>query len=224
MNIKAFLQKYKHAWILMYGIIYIKWFSYLETTVKKGYHIIHVGLDDKIPFIEYFIVPYMLWFLYITVTLAYFFFTNVKDYYKMCFFLFSGMTVFLIVSTIFPNGHHLRPEVFARDNIFVHAVQFLYRIDTPTNICPSIHVYNSIGALIAILKSERLRMNKKITIPATILTVLICCATVFLKQHSFVDVITATIMAGVFYQIVYKADYSLQERNNRNLIEQFFNS
>ena len=36
----------------------------------------------------------------------------------------------------------------------------------------------------------------------------ICCATVFLKQHSMFDVITALILAFVMYEIVYKADWN----------------
>ena len=62
---KAFFQKYKHAWVLLYGFIYLPWFFWLESRANQPYHVIHVWLDDKIPFVEYFIVPYLLWFVYI---------------------------------------------------------------------------------------------------------------------------------------------------------------
>ena len=79
MNIKRkigdFFKKYKHAWVFSYALLYGPWFYYLETHVTSGYHIIYSPIDDKIPFIEYFIVPYLLWFVFIAVVFAYFFFT-----------------------------------------------------------------------------------------------------------------------------------------------------
>lgn len=54
---KAFFQKYKHAWVLLYAFLYLPWFFWLESRANLPYHVIHVWLDDKIPFVEYFIVP-----------------------------------------------------------------------------------------------------------------------------------------------------------------------
>ena len=80
-TIAAFLRKYSHVWILSYGLIYLTWFCYLERTVTRNYHVMHVAMDDYIPFNEYFIVPYLMWFLYVAVTILYFLFTvnNVMD-------------------------------------------------------------------------------------------------------------------------------------------------
>ena len=141
----------------------------------------HPLLDDKIPFIEYFIVPYMLWFAFITVTIGYFFFCNTNEFYRLCLFLFTGMTIFLIVSTLYPNGQLLRPDTFARENIFVDMVRTLYATDTPTNILPSIHVYNSLGAYIAISHNQKLRENTLIHYGSLALTVLIILSTNVLK-------------------------------------------
>lgn len=214
---KIFIKRYRHAWILFaYACLYLPWFIYLEKTVTKNYHIIHMALDDYIPFNEYFIIPYFLWFAYVSGAVVYFLFTNKSDYYKLCTFLFSGMTIFLIVSTVFPNGHHLRPVVFERDNIFTHMVSSLYRTDTSTNLFPSIHVYNSIGVQIAVMNSGRLAGHKWIQRGSFALCVSIILSTVFLKQHSVFDVITAFIMAAAFYLIVYGIDYeAFSERRRR---------
>lgn len=75
-NLKAFFQKYKHAWVLLYVFIYFPWFTYLEKHVTSNFNVIHTALDDKIPFIEFFIVPYMLWFGYVAYAVLYFFFKN----------------------------------------------------------------------------------------------------------------------------------------------------
>ena len=80
----------------------------------------------------------------------------------MTTFFFSGMTIFLIICTVFPNGLNLRPDTFVRDNIFVDMVRQLYQTDTSTNVLPSIHVFNSIGAVIAISHSDALKKHKAV--------------------------------------------------------------
>ena len=62
------MKKYRHAWVLLYGFIYMPWFIWLEKHVRQGYYLIHSPLDDYIPFVEYFIVPYFLWFVFIAAT------------------------------------------------------------------------------------------------------------------------------------------------------------
>ncbi len=216
----AFLKRYRHGWILpAYACLYLPWFMHLERTVTKHYHLIHMRADDLIPFNEIFIIPYFLWFLYISTTVLYFLFTNKYDFYRICLFLFTGMTIFLIVSTVYPNGHHLRPASFTRDNVFTQMVASLYRTDTSTNLFPSIHVYNSLGAHFAVLNSERLTNKKWIRFGSLILCVSIILSTVFLKQHSVFDVITAFIMAAVMYAVVYFMDFSTYTERRRSRIK-----
>lgn len=69
---KNFIKKYRHAWVLLYGLIYMPWFIYLERRIDVHYFLIHSPLDDYIPFIEYFIVPYLLWFAFVAVAAGYF--------------------------------------------------------------------------------------------------------------------------------------------------------
>ena len=189
--------------LLMYGALYITWFSIIEKHRFSHYAVIHTVIDDKIPFVEAFIVPYYLWFFYVSLTLLFFLVTlDVEEYYKNFFFLITGMTLFLLISTFFPNMHHLRPIVMPRDNIFTSLVQIIYRKDTATNLWPSIHVYNSIGTMIAVRRSKR--MKKPLKIASDILGVLIILSTMFVKQHSAYDVVTAILMAVFFYIFYYR--------------------
>ena len=217
-----FIDKYRHAVpLIIYGIIYLAWFSHLEQTVTSHYRVIHVALDDHIPFCEIFVVPYLLWFAYVAVVVAYFFFRDKDDYFRTCTFLFTGMTIFLLVSTLWPNGHHLRPYIMPRDNVFTHLVSMLYKADTPTNLWPSIHVYNSLGCHIAVMHSNRLKSHKGIRIGSLILCVSIIMSTMFIKQHSAFNVATAFILAAAMYGIVYRTDtllnfyHNLQQRRKR---------
>lgn len=215
-----FYQKYKHGLvILIYSIIYTMLFSYLENRAVHGYHIVHTVFDDSIPFCEYFVIPYLLWFPYMFLAVLYFIFlnNNKHEYYQLIFNLMMGMTVFLIVSYVYPNVQHLRPTEFARDNIFTDLVKWLYKTDTPTNILPSIHVFNSLAIHMSITSCENLRKYKAIRYGSFILTVLIIMSTMFLKQHSVIDVCLGATLALfgslIFYpQKIYVTVRSMREQ------------
>ena len=133
-RISGFIDRNKALFLLSYFAIYLPWFGHLEKTVTTHFHVIHTALDDYIPFCEYFIIPYLLWFGYVGWGIGYFYLKDRSEYFRLCAMLFTGMTIFLIMSTIYPNGHYLRPTTFARDNIFVHIVKWLYASDTATNL------------------------------------------------------------------------------------------
>lgn len=214
---KQLFVKYKHAIpLILYGFIYLAWFAWLERRTTGHYRVIHMAADDYIPFCEAFVVPYFLWFIYVAAVVLYFLFQNKTDYYKTCTFLFTGMTVFLIISTLWPNGHHLRPLVMPRDNVFTHLVKLLYNVDTATNLWPSIHVYNSLGAHFAIIRSKEFENKKGIRIGSFLLAASIILSTMFLKQHSVFDVLTAFVMAAIMYTIVYRTDLLMNLRANRS--------
>lgn len=201
---KSFINKYRHIWpFLVYFPIYMIWFCLLEKNITD-YHIIHSRIDDIIPFVEYFIIPYYLWFPYVIFTIALAFFTDKKEYWHTVKFLVTGMTIFLIVSTVYPNGLNLRPAVFPRDNFCTRLCLKLYSADTSTNVIPSIHVFNSLGCLLCIFRCGYTRKKRWLTIAATVLTTLIILSTMFIKQHSVLDVAAASVMALVVYFIVYK--------------------
>lgn len=212
-KVKGFCQKYRHGIpLVIFGIIYLSWFSYLERTVVRNYRVIHMAVDDHIPFLEVFIIPYLLWFFYVAGVIMVFFFKDKDDYYKTCTFLFTGMTIFLIISTLWPNGHHLRPYIMPRDNIFTDMVAALWRTDTPTNLWPSIHVYNSLGAHFAIVNSKQFENRKGIRRASLVLCVSIILSTMLIKQHSVFDVLTAFGLAAVMFALVYRYDVVLSIR------------
>lgn len=180
-----------------YGILYIILFRFLERRPVYGYHVIHTVFDDLIPFCEIFIIPYLLWFFYIVGTVAYFVFINKnkREYYQLAFNLIMGMTLFLVVSWLYPSVQRLRPAIFPRENVFIDLVRMLYRSDTPTNILPSIHVFNSLAVHMAISSCEALQDKKAVRYGSLVLCILIILSTMFLKQHSVIDVCLGATLA-----------------------------
>lgn len=191
-------------WILLYGTIYMcafYWIEHRTTEVTR----IWMPLDDRIPFCEYFIVPYWLWFLFVAVTLIYFVFLNEsrQEYWNLALHLGIGMTLFILISWLFPNGQDLRP-VLSGENVFERAVLRLYEADTPTNIFPSIHVFNSVACCVAWIKNEICQRHKGLAGGIVAVTMLIVLSTVFLKQHSLWDVIGALVLNGMSYYLIYE--------------------
>lgn len=205
-TINNLFKKYRHAVVILYLPIYMICFLWLEGRDSVSYHSIHCPVDDWIPFNELFIVPYFLWFGYVAAVLVFLFFQtgHIKDFYRCAATLMLGMTICLIIYTIFPNGQPLRPAVFPRQNFFVDLVAGIYRSDTPTNVCPSIHVYNSLAIHIGLAKSHYFKNKKGWKAASLVLCILICLSTMFLKQHSFIDVICALILYAFCHILIYR--------------------
>lgn len=212
---KELCSRYKGLTVMaIYCVVYLAAFYYLEHR-NISYHVIHFGIDAYIPFCEYFIVPYLLWFAYVALAVVYFGIKDQEEGNKLIAFLIAGMTIFLVVSAVFPNGLHLRPKTFARDNIFVDMVKKLYMIDTSTNVIPSIHVYNSIAVMIAVWRTKLLEKHKVIKSGMMLLGISIICSTVLLKQHSMLDVLVAFILAALIYTVCYREEVATRTSVSR---------
>ena len=209
-KIFEYLRHNTHLFLLLYALIYIPWFCWLEekVNINSNFHVIHMALDDYIPFCEFFVIPYYLWFIYMAAGIIFIAFTDGKLCWRLGIFLITGMTVFLFISTVYPNGQLLRPDTFARDNVFVHIVQRLYASDTPTNLFPSVHVFNSIAVNIAVWHSDNFKKNKAVRYGSAVLMVLIILSTMFLKQHSVFDVVTGMVLAVFMYSVVYTTNWA----------------
>ncbi|MDE7207682.1 MAG: phosphatase PAP2 family protein [Lachnospiraceae bacterium] len=196
--------KYRSLLVMcIYAVFYMIAFFYLEQRTG-AVHQIHFGIDAYIPFCEVFIIPYLMWFGYVAFTVCFLCVRDQEESEKLVAFLMAGMTIFIVVSAVYPNGHHLRPVVFPRDNVFTRMIAVLYASDTPTNVLPSIHVYNSIAIMIAVWRSKCFKGHKIVTGLMLALGVSIIFSTVLIKQHSMIDVLMAFILSGLMYSLCYK--------------------
>ena len=207
------MKTFKKIWwrllFASYTFIYLPWFFFLEskiTTDYPGIHIINGPIDDMIPFCEIFVIPYFLWFVYIAASCVFMLLkANNQEFISFALSLIIGMSVCMIICMIYPNGLTLRPESTS-DTILGKMVASLYKTDTPTNVFPSIHVYNSLGAHFAVMNNETLSGKKWVRRGSLILCVSIILSTMFIKQHSMFDVLMAFIMGAVMYAAVYYYD------------------
>lgn len=201
--IGSFLKRYPHWKLLLYWPLYGLAFELLEWVAKpRFYHVMYCPLDDKIPFMEIFILPYYLWFIALIWIHVYTFFKEPEVFRKLMYFVMCTQTLAVIIFALYPSIQFLRPEVMPRDNIFTDMVSHIYAIDTNTNVCPSLHVIGGIGVWLAAMQCKAFR-SIGWRLYLHISTILICISTVFLKQHSVIDIPVALIVCLIGYVPAY---------------------
>lgn len=182
--------QFRHLLYLLGWVGYFILYFLTENLIPREKCVpVHCRLDDVIPFCEYFVIPYVGWYVLIVVSLLYFALYH-PDYFKslMKFIIVTQITA-MAIYIIFPNRQDLRPEVFVRDNIFTDILGLLYRFDTSTNVCPSLHVAYSVGIASTWIKEPA--ASKRCKVFVTVFCFLVCISVAFVKQHSVVDIIAA---------------------------------
>ncbi len=201
-----FSKKYNHIFLLLFWPIHGALFYLYEQVLPLKFYAVECSLDSLIPFNEFMIIPYWLWYAYIIGIMIYWFFKDVNEFRLYMYFVIISYGLTMIIYLIYPTEQNLRPTEFARDNIFVDMVKSLYETDTNTNVCPSLHVIGQMAALFAALR-VKIKNNvwRLVWIAAWIVSsIFVCASTVNLKQHSIIDVFAGLIVSAIIYFVVYK--------------------
>ena len=194
--------EFRHLLLLLYWPIYGLTFLILERGLTLTYHPVETALDARIPFCEYFVPAYYFWFVFLIGIHFYTAFFDVPAFKKLMYFIIITYTVTSVIYIIYPTKQELRPAEFAGDNIFVTIVNGLYNFDTNTNVCPSLHVIGSFAVLFTSWHCKRFKTFWW-QLGFVSATVLICLSTVFLKQHSVIDIWIALALCAVAYPFAY---------------------
>ena len=194
--------KYRHLFLVLFWPVYLSLFIFTEKFVTPVYNV-YSPLDDLIPFCEFFVIPYVLWYALLAFVSLYTLFFDIPSFKKLYWFLSITCIITFSIYIIFPNMQNLRPTEFVRDNIFVDIMKNLYAIDTNTNVCPSIHVIFSLGMLFTMWNSKHFNSTLW-RIAELIIAVSICLATVFLKQHSVIDIFAGVALSFIVLPFVTK--------------------
>ncbi len=195
--------EFEHLKLLIFWPVFGLIFMIQERFLNLDYHVMHCALDDKIPFCEWFLIPYLFWFVFLIGMHIYLLLFDTKTFKKFMWFIIITYSITAVIYFVYPSMQELRPTEFARDDLLIRFMTWFYAFDTNTNVCPSLHVVGSVAVLAGAWNTERFKT------PAwraafTIVTVLISISTVFLKQHSSLDIPPAVIICAVAYPIAFK--------------------
>ena len=209
---------YRHLKLLLGWVVYFALYFLTENLIPlEKCHVISCGLDEMIPFCEVFVIPYVLWYFLVAGSLLYYLLYNIDSFKKFSVFIMITQAVAMTVYLLYPSRQELRPDVFPRENMFTWALSIIYAFDTPSGILPSLHVGYSLGIASVWCKEKDAPLAWKITV--VFLVILICLATVMIKQHSVLDVFAALPLGLLAEGIVYREYWRKRLRNGRRETE-----
>ena len=197
----AWFRTHRYALLLVYLPIYlIAFFAIDSLTPVERVHIIRCGLDQLIPFNQYMVIPYGVWFFWFPGWLLFFLLRSREDFVKLAVVMFTGMTISLLVYLIWPNGIALREPIEGTD-VCSKALRFIRSVDTPYGVCPSIHI-STITAIALTIKDSKLPdFSPTVRGYCVVIALLIAYATMATKQHSIVDVLCGALLSVALYYL-----------------------
>lgn len=182
--------EFAHLKLLLGWVVYFILYFLTENLIPvEKCHPVWCKLDDILKFNEYFVIPYVFWYVLIVISLGWFALYNIEGFKNLSKYIIITQAVGMICYIIYPTRQDLRPEVFENENFFTWVLSLIYSFDTNTGVCPSLHCAYSFGIASVWLKEKQAWTWWKVFV--FIAVVLICLSTMFVKQHSAVDVIAA---------------------------------
>ena len=188
---------------LLWLPLYLLSFVILEHLPISGYWATQTPWDRYIPFCEWFVIPYCLWYPLLVAVGLWLLLRDRTGFRRYMAFLAAAFFLSELIWFLIPNGQDLRPAVMPRDNLLTRWVAGLYAIDTNTNVFPSVHVVGSVGAAWAVWDCPRLRSHRALRWSVAGLAVLICLSTLFIKQHACLDVASGLLLSLAVGALVY---------------------
>lgn len=202
--------RFSHLKLLLGWVAYFALYFLTENLIPlEKCNLVHSPIDDMIPFCEYFVIFYWTWFLLIAGSLAYTMFYNVEAFKKLQIYIMITQALAMLTYIIWPSVQDLRPDTFARNNIFTDIVKFIYNFDTPSGVCPSLHVAYSLAVLSVGLKDRDLSPLLKALLSLYVL--MVCLSVCFIKQHSVIDIAAAIPVCLIGEIILYGKDFWLKK-------------
>lgn len=159
--------------------------------------------DDAIPFCAGFVYFYVAWFPYLVVPGVFWLLNEPQTFRRYMLSIAMGFTVAVIVQLAFPNCQNLRPDPVPGSGLAPAIVRMLYATDTNTNVLPSVHVIGAVVMAYASAYSPAMRRRRWMFPAICALAVMITLSTLFIKQHSVLDVIAALIVCVPIWFAVY---------------------
>ncbi|GGH50322.1 hypothetical protein GCM10008014_15350 [Paenibacillus silvae] len=156
---------------------------------------LQMNLDVLIPFIPGFIVPYLIWYPFITGVLIALAFRNRMVYFQTLIALCSGLIISYIFFALFQTSIQ-RPDMQNETGFIPRLVQFVYSTDQPYNCFPSIHVLTSY----LMLRGGHV-FNPTIRLFIAIISILIIVSTVFVKQHVVADILGGILVGELCFRL-----------------------
>jgi membrane-associated phospholipid phosphatase len=166
---------------------------------ERGARQLITAIDHQIPFVDFFVVPYVIWYAFIFLMFVYFCIFDRAIYYRTLLSFCVGMLVCYVIYFFFQTTVP-RPELVS-NGIFTRMVQYVYGADQPFNCFPSIHVLSSYLMILGIRHSKMWTLRKDIFVSAVSYSIIL--STLFVKQHVVLDVVAGILLGSLLFKLFY---------------------
>lgn len=186
--------------ILTVALIAFQSFCYFVSKFFEGNpNLIGGVIDSKIPFNIWFIIPYCVWYLLIFL-IPYYLYKKDKNIFTKYIISYLFCTVIAnIIFIIYPT--YVDRPIVTGNSILELMARIVFWVDTPAQNCfPSLHCAVSMLFILYMFECKKCPLYLKIL--TLIISILIMIATLYTKQHVFIDLLSGDILAIVSYIIV----------------------
>ena len=182
--------QYRHLLLLLGWVVYFCLYFLTENLIPaEDCYPVWCKLDDIVPFNEWFVIPYVGWYVLIVISLGYFMLYSLDSFKGLQTYIMITQGLAMVCYILWPTRQDLRPEVFPRENFLTWIMGIIYSADTNTGVCPSLHVAYSLGIASAWLKEKSASWPVKTVV--VIFVIFVCLSVAFTKQHSVVYIFAA---------------------------------
>ena len=199
--IAAWLHDNPHFWYSLLLLPIFACYFIPEQLIVSNYHATEIAFDAMIPLLSGFVYFYLLWFPLLVFGGFFLLFTDATVFKRYMIYLAVAYFISAAVYLTYPNGQDLRPTDLNVHDLSTIILAFIYRVDTNTNVLPSLHVIGSVGAAAALCCDRKVRSGA-IKAAIIVLAALVSISTVFIKQHGVVDVIAGLAVGLLLTPII----------------------
>ena len=172
--------------------------------MKKARHFdLTTKWDEAIPFVPEWALVYLGCFLFWIINYILITRQGKEGWYQFATGDYLSRIICGLFFILLPTTN-LRPEV-AGDGLAQTLIRFVYWIDSPTNLFPSIHCLVSWLCFIGI--RGKAYVPKWYQVFSCIFAVAVFASTLFTKQHFIVDVVAGVLLAELCYYIGHRTTY-----------------
>lgn len=186
--------------VLLNSVVY---WGAMKLTAGRYHYNMEVALDAVIPVVYWTTVIYFGCYLFWIANYILGVRQGREAMYRLLSADFLAKLVCLVFFLAIPTTN-VRPEIVG-NGFWARTMRFLYRMDEPSNLFPSIHCLTSWFCFIAV-RGQR-NVSKKYQIFSCLAAIAVCISTLTTKQHVIADVPAGILLAEGAYRITEKIGF-----------------
>lgn len=205
-------RKIKAICLLIILVLFQSTIYFLTKLVQGKPTLLNSVIDNRIPYISWFIYFYIIWYLMLFVIPFVIYIKDKDEFYKYVTTYIISILISGVIFIIFPTT--INRANITGAGISDKLVKLIYSMDEPSvNCLPSIHC---LIAFLFMLGISKVNISKLYKYGVYILSICIVFSTLAIKQHVIYDAVASLIIAIVVWTSVDRSKIYLKLKKTIN--------